>query len=215
MTWQHVLRWEHLHRDECGQPSLLRFLGRPDDTSPRARWRSLMGGACSRAFLEQLALTCVHRQARCLSTGTTGMWTAAARRFATSSTSTSTRAELARQTRSQATHGPRWTTSAACVTARRWGCELHDAPTAAACTDACVAGVRVVPASGPALPVFRCCAAETRLTVVQPRALGTFVTRLCPSHASPAAAWCALLTSLSVRIRNTSLHTPCSRKQRC
>ena len=46
MTWQQVLRWEHLHRDKCSQPSLLRFLGRPDDTSPRARWRSLMGGAC-------------------------------------------------------------------------------------------------------------------------------------------------------------------------
>ena len=49
MTWQQVLRWEHLHRDECAKPSLLRFLGRPDDTSPRARWRSLMGGACVRA----------------------------------------------------------------------------------------------------------------------------------------------------------------------
>jgi cytochrome c heme-lyase len=44
MTWQQVLRWEHLHRASCPQPALLRFLGRPDDLSPRARWRSLRGG---------------------------------------------------------------------------------------------------------------------------------------------------------------------------
>jgi cytochrome c heme-lyase len=49
MTWQQVLRWEHLHRGECAQPSLLRFLGRPDDLSPRARWKMLLGGACPAA----------------------------------------------------------------------------------------------------------------------------------------------------------------------
>jgi cytochrome c heme-lyase len=54
MTWQQVLRWEHLHRDACAMPSLLRFLGRPDDLSPRARWRSLLGGA--RAAAAVLAL---------------------------------------------------------------------------------------------------------------------------------------------------------------
>ena len=31
MTWQHVLQWEQLHAHECGQPTLLRFLGRPDE----------------------------------------------------------------------------------------------------------------------------------------------------------------------------------------
>ena len=45
MTWQQVLRWEQLHRGAGAPPALLRFLGRPDDLSPRARWRTLMGGA--------------------------------------------------------------------------------------------------------------------------------------------------------------------------
>ena len=45
MTWQQVLRWEQLHRGGGAPPALLRFLGRPDDLSPRARWRTLMGGA--------------------------------------------------------------------------------------------------------------------------------------------------------------------------
>ncbi len=45
MTWQQVLRWERLHRAECAQPTLLRFLGRPDELSPRARVRKLLTGA--------------------------------------------------------------------------------------------------------------------------------------------------------------------------
>lgn len=44
MTWGQVLRWEQLHRGECGSPTLLRFHGRPDDLSPRARLRHLLGG---------------------------------------------------------------------------------------------------------------------------------------------------------------------------
>lgn len=44
MTWQQVLRWESLHRDESPLPKLVRFRGRPDDLTPRARMRSWMGG---------------------------------------------------------------------------------------------------------------------------------------------------------------------------
>jgi cytochrome c heme-lyase len=46
MTWQQVLGWENMHRHECGRPALLRFLGRPDALSPRARMRKLFTGAC-------------------------------------------------------------------------------------------------------------------------------------------------------------------------
>jgi cytochrome c heme-lyase len=43
LTWAHVAGWEALRRAECGAPALLRFLGRPDDLSPAARWRALAG----------------------------------------------------------------------------------------------------------------------------------------------------------------------------
>merc|ERR1719498_1740064 len=29
-TWKEVLKWESLHADECSDPKLLRFIGRPD-----------------------------------------------------------------------------------------------------------------------------------------------------------------------------------------
>lgn len=45
MTWKQVTRWESLHRDESGAPKLVRFRGRPDDLSPRARFKSWLGGA--------------------------------------------------------------------------------------------------------------------------------------------------------------------------
>ena len=45
ITWKEVWTWEQLHRDECPQPSLLRFLGRPDDLSPLARIRSWYSGS--------------------------------------------------------------------------------------------------------------------------------------------------------------------------
>ena len=45
MTWDQVLVWERLHREECGCPSLVRFLGKPDSLSPRARMRKLFTGA--------------------------------------------------------------------------------------------------------------------------------------------------------------------------
>jgi cytochrome c heme-lyase len=44
ITWQQVWSWEQLHRNECGQARLVRFLGRPDDLSPLARIRSWFGG---------------------------------------------------------------------------------------------------------------------------------------------------------------------------
>ncbi|CAD7701714.1 unnamed protein product [Ostreobium quekettii] len=43
-TWRRVRDWEHLHQ-ECGNPKLLRFVGRPDSLSPHARVNSWMGGA--------------------------------------------------------------------------------------------------------------------------------------------------------------------------
>ena len=42
-TWKEILKWEQLHKDECGQPRLVRFQGRPTDYSPKARFRSLIG----------------------------------------------------------------------------------------------------------------------------------------------------------------------------
>jgi cytochrome c heme-lyase len=44
ITWQQVARWESLHYSECGQSTLLRFLGRPDELSPLARLSSWLGG---------------------------------------------------------------------------------------------------------------------------------------------------------------------------
>lgn len=43
-TWRQVLVWESLHRGECGAPKLVRFMGKPHDMSPLARWRVLVGG---------------------------------------------------------------------------------------------------------------------------------------------------------------------------
>ena len=42
-TWKEVLFWEKFHCNECDDPRLLRFEGRPDDLSPLARVRMLMG----------------------------------------------------------------------------------------------------------------------------------------------------------------------------
>jgi cytochrome c heme-lyase len=42
-AWREVLRWEALHADECTQPKLLKFTGRPHDLSPLARVRSWLG----------------------------------------------------------------------------------------------------------------------------------------------------------------------------
>ena len=39
-----MARWESLHFNECGAPTLLRFRGRPDELSPLARLSSWLGG---------------------------------------------------------------------------------------------------------------------------------------------------------------------------
>uniref|UniRef100_A0A7S4EZL5 Holocytochrome c-type synthase n=1 Tax=Chrysotila carterae TaxID=13221 RepID=A0A7S4EZL5_CHRCT len=41
--WMQVLEWESLHCDECKAPKLLRFVGRPDDLSPKARLKVMFG----------------------------------------------------------------------------------------------------------------------------------------------------------------------------
>lgn len=44
-TWKDVLQWEErFHCDECTTPKLKRFLGRPHDLSPVARFRSMFRG---------------------------------------------------------------------------------------------------------------------------------------------------------------------------
>lgn len=49
-TWRQVLSWEKLHKDtfeadpSTGRnPKLLRFIGRPDELSPKARFKMLLG----------------------------------------------------------------------------------------------------------------------------------------------------------------------------
>uniref|UniRef100_A0A061RAZ0 Holocytochrome c-type synthase n=1 Tax=Tetraselmis sp. GSL018 TaxID=582737 RepID=A0A061RAZ0_9CHLO len=43
-TWRKVLAWEALHEHDCGSPTLLRFRGRPDQLSPKARVWSWVTG---------------------------------------------------------------------------------------------------------------------------------------------------------------------------
>ena len=46
LTWRQVLIWERLRTPgRASEPALVRFLGRPDSLSPRARMRTLTGGA--------------------------------------------------------------------------------------------------------------------------------------------------------------------------
>jgi cytochrome c heme-lyase len=46
-TWNQILEWEKLHPDDSPgkDPKLLRFLGKPDDLSPKARLKALFGHA--------------------------------------------------------------------------------------------------------------------------------------------------------------------------
>ncbi|KAL6758583.1 cytochrome c/c1 heme lyase-domain-containing protein [Haematococcus lacustris] len=43
-TWRKVAVWERLHAEQCSNPTLLRFQGKPHDLSPLARVRSWMSG---------------------------------------------------------------------------------------------------------------------------------------------------------------------------
>ncbi|CAJ1399093.1 unnamed protein product [Effrenium voratum] len=42
-TWQEILKYESLHKEVCAEPKLLRFLGRPGELTPKARWTSFFG----------------------------------------------------------------------------------------------------------------------------------------------------------------------------
>ncbi|KAH9268732.1 hypothetical protein BASA83_009215 [Batrachochytrium salamandrivorans] len=41
--WKQILEWEALHQSTCAQPKLLKFIGRPKDYTPKARFRQLLG----------------------------------------------------------------------------------------------------------------------------------------------------------------------------
>jgi len=42
-AWKQVLEWEALHCEECEKPTLRRFVGRPDELSPKARLKYMLG----------------------------------------------------------------------------------------------------------------------------------------------------------------------------
>merc|ERR1719215_960988 len=42
-TWQEILLYERLHAEECATPRLIRFLGRPGELSPKAKFLGLFG----------------------------------------------------------------------------------------------------------------------------------------------------------------------------
>ena len=44
-VWQEVLRWESRHAGQCGEPRLKRFMGRPQELSPKAWWSHWVRGA--------------------------------------------------------------------------------------------------------------------------------------------------------------------------
>jgi len=42
-AWKQVLEWEAMHCDECAAPKLVRFVGRPEELSPKARFKVALG----------------------------------------------------------------------------------------------------------------------------------------------------------------------------
>lgn len=42
--WTQILKWERMHKSDCGMPKLHRFLGRPDEMSPKAWIKSRIFG---------------------------------------------------------------------------------------------------------------------------------------------------------------------------
>jgi len=42
-AWRQVLEWESMHCDECATPTLARFMGRPDELTPKARLQYMLG----------------------------------------------------------------------------------------------------------------------------------------------------------------------------
>lgn len=55
-TWNALLKWEERHRSTCADPRLLRFRGRPDELSPKARLLSMFG-LCVRVLALAAALS--------------------------------------------------------------------------------------------------------------------------------------------------------------
>ncbi|KAI8320740.1 cytochrome c and c1 heme-lyase [Martensiomyces pterosporus] len=43
MCWNRILEWENMHKSTCGGPQLLRFEGKANDLTPRARFRTMLG----------------------------------------------------------------------------------------------------------------------------------------------------------------------------
>ncbi|ORY48313.1 cytochrome c and c1 heme-lyase [Rhizoclosmatium globosum] len=41
--WRKILEWEGMHKTACGQPKLLKFIGKPRDYTPKARILNLLG----------------------------------------------------------------------------------------------------------------------------------------------------------------------------
>ncbi|KAJ3346967.1 hypothetical protein HDU83_002521 [Entophlyctis luteolus] len=41
--WKKILEWESVHQTSCAQPKLLKFIGRPREYSPKARFMNLIG----------------------------------------------------------------------------------------------------------------------------------------------------------------------------
>ena len=42
-TWRQLMAWEAPHCDECATPKLSRFMGRPKDVTPKARFMQMLG----------------------------------------------------------------------------------------------------------------------------------------------------------------------------
>ncbi|KAJ2614704.1 Cytochrome c1 heme lyase [Coemansia sp. RSA 1365] len=43
MCWKQILEWEKYHQTQCASPKLLRFEGKANDLTPKARFRSFIG----------------------------------------------------------------------------------------------------------------------------------------------------------------------------
>lgn len=54
LTWQRVMDWEQLHREECRDPTLLRFEGKPDKL--RCTWLGCGQLHCDRISGKQCLL---------------------------------------------------------------------------------------------------------------------------------------------------------------
>ncbi len=66
-AWQHLLAWEALHACDCpAGPKLLRFQGRPQDYTPKARLLNLLVCHGSSALPSQGSCTDLHMPVQAL-----------------------------------------------------------------------------------------------------------------------------------------------------